>query len=90
MRTTLEFAVSSIVMLLVTIGPVDLVKVVIFFVVLLLALAVTFTALVLADVLSRVLGVTDTNVVARISGLLLAALAVQFIFDGIGASHLLR
>jgi multiple antibiotic resistance protein len=68
----------------------DPIKVVVFFFALLFALALTWAALVLVDPLGRVLGVTGTNVIARISGILLAALAVQFIFDGIGESHLLR
>jgi multiple antibiotic resistance protein len=68
----------------------DPLKVVVFFLALLLALALTWAALMLVDPLGRVLGVTGTNVIARISGILLAALAVQFIFDGIRESHLLR
>jgi multiple antibiotic resistance protein len=52
-------------------------------------LALTWTALVLVEPLGRLLGVVGTNVIARISGILLAALAVQFMFDGIRESHLL-
>lgn len=57
---------------------------------LLIALALTYAALILVEPLGRVLGVTGTNVIARISGIVLAALAVQFIFDGIRDSHLFR
>jgi multiple antibiotic resistance protein len=77
-------------MLLMGQADTDPLKVVIFFLALLLALALTWAALMLVDPLGRVLGVTGTNVIARISGILLAALAVQFIFDGIRESHLLR
>ncbi len=50
---------------------------------LLVCLAVTYAALQLSDVMAGLLGQTGTDVVGRVSGVLLAALAVQFVFDGI-------
>jgi multiple antibiotic resistance protein len=35
--------------------------------------------------LTKVLGVTGTNVIGRVAGIVLAALAVQFVLDGITA-----
>src|ERR1700704_7113933 len=58
----------------------DPIRVVVLFLMLLLALALTYAAVILADPLGRALGVTGTNVIARITGILLAGLAVQFIF----------
>lgn len=51
-------------------------------------IALTLFAMLLAGPLMRILGVTGTNVIARVSGILLAALAMQFIFDGLGESGL--
>lgn len=49
-------------------------------------IAITFLSMLLSDRLIRVLGMTGANVIARVSGILLAALAMQFIFDGLSAS----
>ncbi len=46
-------------------------------------LALTYGAMLLADPLVRLLGKTGSDVVGRISGVLLAALAVQFVLDGL-------
>jgi multiple antibiotic resistance protein len=48
-----------------------------------LCLAITYIAMRAADALVRLLGQTGADVVGRISGVLLAGLAVQFIFDGL-------
>jgi multiple antibiotic resistance protein len=56
---------------------------------LLAVLLMTFIALLSASVIQKVLGVTGLHVISRIFGVLLSALAVQFIFDGIGQSGLL-
>jgi multiple antibiotic resistance protein len=40
-------------------------------------------AMLVSDGLERLLGETGTDVVGRISGVLLAALAVQFVFEGL-------
>jgi multiple antibiotic resistance protein len=50
---------------------------------------ITLALLLIATRLHAFLGVTGQNVITRIIGILLAALAVQFVFDGIKGSGLL-
>ena len=52
-------------------------------VVLVVVLAITLVALLMAGWISRLLGETGANVVSRLLGLILAALAVQFVIDGL-------
>jgi multiple antibiotic resistance protein len=55
---------------------------------LLVILLFTLAALLIASQIQQFLGVTGQNVISRILGVLLSALAVQFIFDGIKQSDL--
>jgi multiple antibiotic resistance protein len=50
---------------------------------LLACLALTYGAMFVAEALVRRLGRTGADVVGRVSGILLAGLAVQFVFDGL-------
>lgn len=60
------------------------------FVVLIAVLLLTLASLLLASRIAKLLGETGTNIISRLLGLVLAALAAQFVLDGLQASLALR
>ena len=67
-------------------GGRDPTGIVVFVAVLLAVMILTLISLLLAPLLMRRFGETGSEVLTRVLGVLLAALAVQFVLDGIGAS----
>jgi multiple antibiotic resistance protein len=76
--------------ILLTVGEIDgrLVEYAGFVCVVALVLLTCWVLMLATPKLIKVLGVTGSNVVSRLSGVILAALAVQFIIDGVRGSFL--
>jgi multiple antibiotic resistance protein len=55
-----------------------------------LVMAACFLSFVMAERISKLVGVTGSAVITRLLGIILAALAVQFIIDGISALAALK
>ncbi len=67
----------------------DLVKLGSVIAALLVVLIICLAALMVSSQLQRLFGITGLNVLSRVVGVLLAALAVQFVFDGLKNSSLI-
>lgn len=67
----------------------DVVRILVVIAAMLAVVLLAYLLLLASTQVQKLLGVTALHVVTRIMGVLLAALAVQFVFDGIAASGLL-
>lgn len=79
---------GSLAAIVVLTGEADGLRIGIVFGALIVCLMLTYAALRLAEQLGRLLGVTGADVVGRVSGILVAPLAAQFIFDGLRGAAL--
>ena len=66
----------------------DLVKSAVVLASMFFCLLLTYGGMIFTDVLHRILKTTGSNVIARLAGVILAALASQFVFDGIRDARL--
>jgi len=75
-------------------GPVHILREPALFLILLaaaaLVLAISLVMMLLAEPLMRLMGVTGVNVTGRLLGVVLGALAVQFVIDGLRAAFLVK
>jgi multiple antibiotic resistance protein len=81
-------AISAVVLLSAGTGGVDSGTFWLLILAIVLIMAAAWITLLLAIPIQRLLGLTGLAVISRVIGILLAALAVQFVFDGIAASQL--
>lgn len=79
-------AISAVILL--TAGAPDALSFWLVIAALILIMATAWLTLQAAIPIQRLLGLTGLAVISRVVGILLAALAVQFVFDGIAASQL--
>jgi len=78
------------VLLLISLAHGDRVKLLIVFVAYAVALAATWLCMRSAGMLMRIIGKTGIHVITRVLGIILAALAVQFVINGVLATPLLH
>jgi len=78
------------VLLLISLAHGDRVKLLIVFIAYAVALAATWFCMRSAGALMRIIGKTGIHVITRVLGIILAALAVQFVINGVLATPLLR